>query len=307
MRTVEDAVHALARTQRLVVTRDQVLALGGTDEWIRARTDSGRWNGFEAGVYLTSPGTPDWFQRCLGACLALQGKTALSHRAAAALYALDGTYQSLVEVSTDYVHNPRLDAAIVHRTQRWHPDDLRTLHGIPVTSINRTLLDYASVVPRLPLERAVESAILRGLTSEGGLRRAMGRLCGRGCRGCAQLRWVLDHRPEGKPARSGFEVMLLDLIREYQLPIPHRNYTVHEDGRAIAEVDLAYVARLLALEADGRRWHSTRRAHERDVARQEMLEKLGWIVIRFTWDEVVHHPARVGARIRAALDGAVAA
>lgn len=301
MATVEDKVHALARTQRLLVTRSQVLELGGTDDWIRSRVDTGKWNGVFGGVYLVHPGSPDWLQRCLAACLALLGCTAVSHRAGATLYGLDGANHSVVEVSTDSTHHVRADGVIAHRKTKWDAGDLRVVQGIPVTSPNRTLLDYSSVVPRLLLERAVESAILRGLTTEGALRRYIARVCGKGCRGCAQLRWVLDHRPKGKPARSGFEVMLLDLIREFHLPIPDRNHTVRDDGTPVAEIDLAYVARLIALEADGAQWHSARRAHQRDVARQARLEAMGWIVIRFTWDEVVFHPEQAAARIRAAL------
>jgi very-short-patch-repair endonuclease len=101
--------------------------------------------------------------------------------------------------------------------------------------------------------------------------------------------------------------MLLDLIREFALPMPHRGHVVRSGGAPIAEIDLAYVGRLIALEADGARWHSTRRAQLRDAERQARLEELGWTVLRFTWDEVVHHPEAAAARIAAVLCASAAA
>jgi very-short-patch-repair endonuclease len=111
----------------------------------------------------------------------------------------------------------------------------------------------------------------------------------------------LDLRPEGRPARSGFEVMLLDVIRQFGLRIPVRNYPVVVDGRVVAEIDLAYPNLLGALEANGARWHSTRRARLRDEERKALLRSLGWNVADFEWDEVVHHPEVAAARVRGVL------
>jgi very-short-patch-repair endonuclease len=198
---------------------------------------------------------------------------------------------------------PEPTRTVLHRTKRWDPIDRKVHRRVPVTSINRTLIDYGATVPRLLLERAVEDAFNRRLTTEGALRRRLAVVGGHGCRGAGKLRWVLDHRPRGKPARSGFEVILRDVLRQFGLDADlWRNYEVmDEDGRIVAEVDLAEPVQMIALEADGARWHSTRRAHQRDIERQEMLEALGWIVERFTWDDVIHHPERVAARVRELL------
>lgn len=305
--TFDQAMAVSARQKRGLATRGDVLSAGGSDDQIARRLLNGRWQQLQPGVYLIGAAPPTYLQRVLAACLAAGPNAVASHRAAAVVWELDGAYEGPVELTCVQTSDPDPRRTILHRTLRWDERDRTIRRGIPVTTVNRTLIDYGAVVPRLLVERAVEDAINRGLTSEGGLRRAMGRSCGKGCRGCGTLRWVLDHRPEGKPARSGFEVILLDLIREYGLRIPHRNFTVLADGKAIAEIDLAYVDRMIAIEADGRRWHSTRRAHERDVARQKRLEQLGWTVLRFTWDEVMHHPAAAAARIAAVLCGSSAA
>jgi hypothetical protein len=172
---------------------------------------------------------------------------------------------------------------------------------VPVTSVNRTLIDYGAVVPPILVERAVEDAFRRGLTSEGALRRRLAQVGGRGCRGSGVLRRVLDLRPEGRPARSGFEVILLDLIREYGLEIPVRNYPVVVDGVVVAEIDLAYPHLLGALEAMGAKWHSTARQRKRDEERKALLRSLGWNVLEFEWHEVVHLPQVSARRIHAVL------
>jgi hypothetical protein len=117
------------------------------------------------------------------------------------------------------------------------------------------------------------------------------------------LRWVLDNRPEGRPARSGFEVIVGDVFRQFgMLDQFVRNYKVPgPDGSPVAEIDFARPVQKLGVEADGRKWHSTRRAHLRDVERQEMLEAMGWTLARGTWDDVIHHPERFVDHVRSLL------
>jgi very-short-patch-repair endonuclease len=112
---------------------------------------------------------------------------------------------------------------------------------------------------------------------------------------------VLDHRPEGKPARSGFEVMALDVLRGAGMRHWLRRHTVVVDGIPVAEIDLANVEHMVAVEPNGARWHSTRRAVLGDQARIALLRSLGWTIVETTWDEVVHHPEVLIARVRAVL------
>jgi very-short-patch-repair endonuclease len=95
--------------------------------------------------------------------------------------------------------------------------------------------------------------------------------------------------------------MLLDVIREFGLPMPVRNYPVVHEGVVIAELDLAYLEPMIDLEANGDKWHSTRRQVARDAERSEDLRSIDWNVVGFGYDEVVHHPEVAAARIRAAL------
>ncbi|MFE6065073.1 hypothetical protein [Streptomyces sp. NPDC056525] len=67
--------------------------------------------------------------------------------------------------------------------------------------------------------------------------------------------------------------------------------------------DFLFRAQGLAVEVEGYAFHGTRRAHERDVARFNVLQSCPEIrrVLRFTAGEVFRHPDRMTATIRAAL------
>ena len=51
----------------------------------------------------------------------------------------------------------------VHRGPPLHPDDLTVVDGIPVTSISRTLVDLAEVLPRDELREVFADANAKGL------------------------------------------------------------------------------------------------------------------------------------------------
>jgi very-short-patch-repair endonuclease len=57
--------------------------------------------------------------------------------------------------------------------------------------------------------------------------------------------------------------------------------------------DLVDVDRRLVIEADSHEFHTEKDAHSRDCVRYTALTVAGWLVIRFTWDQVMHSPAYV--------------
>ena len=52
----------------------------------------------------------------------------------------------------------KLPGVRVHRCRRIHPDDISLVDSIPVTSIERTLCDLATVLPYADLKRAFENS-----------------------------------------------------------------------------------------------------------------------------------------------------
>jgi very-short-patch-repair endonuclease len=52
---------------------------------------------------------------------------------------------------------------------------------------------------------------------------------------------------------------------------------------------------------DGRAYHSDRRAFERDRLRQNHLVLQGWLILRFTWEQITQRPQEVIAAVLAAV------
>ncbi len=85
------------------------------------------------------------------------------------------------------------------------------------------------------------------------------------------------------------------------------NHAIREvDGTIVAEIDFADPHLRIAIEVDGRAFHSDHRSFERDRRRQNMLVLKGWMILRFTWERIVHDPQGVIAEVDAAIEHAKA-
>jgi hypothetical protein len=58
---------------------------------------------------------------------------------------------------------PNIPGVRVHRVPALHPDDRTVVDGLPVTSISRTLVDLAEVLPRDELREVFAEASEKGL------------------------------------------------------------------------------------------------------------------------------------------------
>jgi hypothetical protein len=294
--------HDLASGQRGYISREQLLGIGMTDEEIEHLVEREHWQRPQRGVYLTGSAPADWTGNVRAGCLAAAGDVKAMGRTAARLRGLDGADRhTIIELSVGVLRGPAPRGVIVRRTRRHDPSLTTTIDGIPVSSINELLREYAWLVrPDVPVERAVEDALRRGYTSEGALRRFLAG-CGKGVPGVTHLRNILDARPEGRPARSGFEVIVLDIIREYGLAMPQRRPLVDAPPDQMFELDLAYLDRKVDIEAMGAKWHTTTTQRREDEYRRRVLSSMGWLIVEVGWDEAIHTPWLVADRIRAAF------
>jgi hypothetical protein len=64
---------------------------------------------------------------------------------------------------------------VVHRTPPLHPDDLAVVHGIPSTSVPRTLVDCAEVTTKAELRELFANAEQRGMLDIEAVRRSAAR------------------------------------------------------------------------------------------------------------------------------------
>ena len=202
----------------------------------------------------------------------------------------------MVEVTVFGRRPPRLTGVIVHSTDVLERYDQGLLAGIPVTRVPRTLLDLGSVAPDL-VEAAMEDALVRGLTTMTSLRRLLSRVGSHGRPGTAVLRRLLAERGSDRaPTESALEDTLVGVLRRRGVPEPVRQYPVAVGGR-ILRVDLAYPEAKLAIEADGRRWHTGRADFLEDRRRGNLLASVGWVLLRFGWDDVRHRPSALADEV----------
>ncbi|MEU4370188.1 DUF559 domain-containing protein [Micromonospora chersina] len=178
------------------------------------------------------------------------------------------------------------------------PDTDRTrFAGLPVTTALRTAFDLGRQGSRVDALVAVDALLHRRVVKLPALRAYSAAHAG--WPGAALLREVLAL---AEPlSESPMETRLRLLLLDAGLGPLTAQHDVHDAwGRFVARVDLAWPALRLAVEYDGD--HHRERAHFRqDVARLNALRAAGWLVVRFTADDVLRHPRATVALIRQAL------
>lgn len=268
---------------------------------ITRRLSSGKWEVIYRNVYRVVGSPSSWHQSVAAACLWTAESGAASHRTAAALLNLDGFEAAPVELTL--LRDRRLTNSdlIIHRTSEFLPMDLLRRGPITFTDATRTLLDLRSVIDESKLEGALDSALRQRLTSIPRLRWRLTQFRGQGKAGHGLLaRFIDERRHDGGLSESNLETRLLRVIRNSSLPPVQVQYRVYQDGKFYGRVDAAYPQWMIAIEGDSYKHHSDPSAWRSDHGRHKGLERLGWIVLRFTWDEL-DDPDRVVAEIWAAI------
>jgi very-short-patch-repair endonuclease len=233
----------------------------------------------------------------MAAVLAAGAGAVLSHRSAAALWGIRHTTSTTVDVTVPHPLRPR-PGVRPHRA-RLRDDEVTEHNGIPTTTPPRTLLDLAAVLPTRHLERAINEAEYRQLTDPLSLAALAARYPRRP--GVPKIRQLLKADSLGATlTRSELEDRFLQMLDVEKLPRPAINTLIHLDGHTI-EADCTWPSRHLIVELDGYATHTTRRAFERDRARDRRLQAAGWRVARITWRQLHDDPDAIASELRALL------
>ena len=106
------------------------------------------------------------------------------------------------------------------------------------------------------------------------------------------MRSLLDARdPSYAVPQRVFETRMLRHLKRRGVPAPSLQYPVHDEQGLIGLIDFAWPGERLALETDGRRWHSAPDQFERDRTRRNRLTLAGWKIIHATWRQFIRNPA----------------
>ncbi|MGH7301075.1 MAG: hypothetical protein ACREJE_11740, partial [Candidatus Rokuibacteriota bacterium] len=243
----------------------------------RSELRSDRWVRM-AGAYRLRGAPQTWEQSVAALTLAAGPSAAASHRSAAALLGIPGFERSgPAEVTTPRTRRHRDPTTIVHRWRPFPDQHLTVVEGIVTTRVARTLVDLAGVLHPRRTERAVDSALGARMVALGSLHATFRELAGRGRKGTAAMRAILEARPEGYAApESELEVRFLALLRDAGLPEPVRQLNAGDDDGWIGRVDFAYPAQRVLIELDGRAYHTAKLDRDADRTRDARLRGAGW-------------------------------
>jgi very-short-patch-repair endonuclease len=290
----ELAMARVCRRQDGAVGIEQLFGLGYSAHELKHLVGGGAFVRRHRGVLLDArvPATPRG--QLFAALLAFGTGAFLSHRTAAALHGLRAVNVRAIEVTVVSGHTPKHPRLIAHRTSATpHQDEVRTRDGLSFSSVSRLLMELASRETRAELDRLIaEAARRRSLDLE-----RIGQMIARHPRhpGIAELRAALaayQPSPDDKSAlEKAFAAWLATLP---DIPTPVR--TVELAGRW--EIDFYWPTYSLAVELDGRPYHSLPADQERDRIKDVWLQRNAISIVRVTEFRFEHDRAGIEADLR---------
>jgi predicted transcriptional regulator of viral defense system len=284
MRVVE-----LAARQSGVVSRGQLTDCGADGSTIRRWIAQGRLHRIHPGVYAVGYPAVGLRGRVTAGLLYAGPGAALSHQTAAWAWELINAEPRRIHASTGRDRSS-IDEVCVHRVAAL---EVVCHRGFPVTGVPRTLLDLAATMSLNDVQRALAEADHLGVLFPDQVARQLGR----GRAGSARLRRALStHLPELAEAASELERRFLLLCERAGIAMPEVNVFI-----AGLKVDCLWRAQRVVVELDGHETHDRPAAAERDRHRDLTLRAAGFVVLRYTWQQVVREPDAVVADLVAAL------
>lgn len=289
----------LADRQLGLVTTAQLERCGVSEGQLRRLVRDGIVTPVHRGVYRTTGAPFGPTARALAACYACGEDAVASHRTAASLRGLIDGYEGPVEVTVPTALRKRRSGIAPYR-RPVGADERTTIGIVPVTTVERTLLDLAGCLVRPELDEAVDRAFRGRLTTPQAMDGYLPAPGESRARGVAELRTVVEDRLGRGVPESVLESKMIALLRRYRLPEPVRQLTVQTGGRTV-RFDLAYPDRRIAIELDGRAPHWGFDRWRSDHRRNNAIDLGGWRGPSFTWWDVTEDEVYVVVTVASAL------
>lgn len=269
----------LAARQHGVISREQLRRCGLSDRQITRATALSRLHAVHRGVFAVGHDRLSASGRRAAAALTCGTDAALGYRTAAAHWNLRATSGPTIEIVVPRSSRPRHRNVRVHCHPQLLPDEVTVHDGIRVTTVARTLLDLAAVLPPSGLRRSVGQADVLRIFD----RHAVVRLLVRHPRhrGRRALEDVLRTWEEPDRVRSPQEEAFPQLCARFGFPRPAINAVVLG-----MEVDAVFADHGIAVELDGYTFHSGAIQWEDDQEKRARLVAAGWTVLAYSWRQV---------------------
>jgi len=290
-------VAALAADQHGLFTRAQARRCGVADRTVTSLVHRGLVLRRSPTVFAVVGAPTTWRQEAMAAVLSNGSMALLSHRAAVVLHLPTRSRQRSAGAEVVIPHHRWRTAGpwLVHESRQLSAADRVVIDGIPVTSIDRTLIDVGRFWSPWTVGRLLDDAVMAGLTTYERFAERLGHLRRRGRPGIATARAVMADR--GIDLGSPFEQRMARLLRDAGLPTPVRELHVRV-GRRDYYVDFAYPEARLGIECDSSTFHTLPYQFEHDLRRQNDIVGTGMLLLRYTPSRIRNDPFAVADEIR---------
>jgi very-short-patch-repair endonuclease len=267
------------------------LAIGLGARAIDYRVRVGRLHAAYAGVYTLGYPAVTPHERAMAAVLAGGPGAALSHGSAMSLWGIWKRWDTPFHVTVKADRRPK--GVKVHRASKLDRRDITRHHGIPVTTLARTLLDMAPRMTPKSLTRAVNDGRQNRHVGLDALADVIARSPQH--RGATKLKSVLG-LCDDRPTRSGFEDDFVEFCRTYGLPTPRVNRDV-----AGHEADIVFVEEKVIVELDSWLFHWSRSSFEDERKRDTDTLLADHVTVRLTDERFDNEPAQVASDLHTIL------
>jgi very-short-patch-repair endonuclease len=275
----------LARAQHGVLTRRDLESLGFSKMAIEHRVATGRLHLISRGVYSVGRRDLSPRGRWMAAVLACGDLAVLSHRSAAELWGIGFEEKGRIDLTVTGRREIKRAGLKVRMRPKLPEGSVVRRFGIPVTNPVQTLIDGATELKPMRLERAVNQADVHDLVDPETLRTALDGHIGEP--GVKKLRTMLD-RHTFRLSDSDLEILFRPLARAAAFPSPLSKHWVLG-----YEVDFFFPDHGLIVETDGLRYHRTPAQQARMVKRDQKHTAAGYRVLRFTHWQIAYSPTEV--------------
>jgi hypothetical protein len=289
-------IRELAEMQHGVVAVWQLLDRGTSERTVHSRQELGLLIPVLHGVYALGHQPLTREGRWMAAVLACGPGAVLSHFSAGHLWGMSGSRGPIEVLRQSGGFHPKGHQGVrLHQTRRLERYEVSVEGGIPVTAMERVLLDLAARTDAKRLERIFVQAHKSEQFSWPRLHRIIARR--RGCKGVGKLRRIaLELDPEARETKSVPEVDFLALWRPFEMPTPAVNVLV--EGHL---VDFLWAEARVIVETDSWSHHGDRLAFEKDHQRDVELIAAGYDVHRTTYKMLERDPGPFLQNVRRSL------
>jgi very-short-patch-repair endonuclease len=292
MDIVRQRVMRVADLQWGRMSRSQLRAVGASDARVARWIRDGYLRQVLPHVYAIGHVAQSVEADLIAAVLYAGPDAMLSHATALWWHGLLENRPPATQVST------RRKCASLNGVQVYARRRLQLIHHrrLPTTTVAQALLDFSATAPLDSVVRALAEADYRRVLNH----REVDAMCGPGRPGSATLKQALNrHTPELARTKSALERAFHALCRRGEIPAYEVNSWV-----CGFKVDAFWPELGVVVELDGVQGHATPAQIRRDHRRDLILRAAGYVVVRYSYDQVMYDADVVLADLRAVLERA---